>query len=424
MKLKNILFGEAAGDPLGGGTEFPDAGYSNPSGYGFQGSGKAWATGQTSQNKGMWNKLIDPEEEKERRVFGSLDKEENSPQPLEEREASDILYRDLIGVPPMNSLSLPINHIPPDVEAIENDVEPNDMSMVSITTLIPFPKLEKFGYGPLTPTKPKFESANKWDETTGENIPNIRQDGKYDILVAPRDWTSMEELDPSYGFNRLNDEDDVNTRPGDMANLVSPKKHIPGPAPVYEENKKMKAKESKKLNDLEKKKDYIPADKEEKKPKTTVGTGVGSVLQNDKAPPKNMKNESKKETKMFPEKPAKLDAHERLQPYKGSSEVLTSPEDFTVVMEAIKETVKEVMSSMMTQPQTGTQPKVGSQGKAVEKKLSLIPGLENLLAAVKGKGDAGVILSQIATALGGDKLRGSDALKKALQISLSSEKEE
>lgn len=413
MKLKSILFKERAGDPLGSGTDFPDANFAEPLGYGFQGSGKAWATGSGNRSVGAVKTLVDPAEEEKRKVRGPLSDIQNSKQ-LEEREASDILYRDLPGGLPMNALANPTNHIPREIKDPENKTEENDMDTVSLTTLIPFPKLEKYGYGPLTPTKQKFESintANSWEETSGENIKTIPNDGKYDVLVAPRDWLSNDELDPLSGFNRLNDEDDVNTRAGDMANLVAAKKHIPEPAPVYED--KMKAKESKKLNDLEKKEDHLPSGAEVK-PKKPVGSNLGSVLNNDKAAPKNMKNENKNDE-------VELTAKERLQPYKGSGEVVVvDPEAFTLVRELVKETVREMMQQS---PGISVNPKAGATGRAVERKLDNIPGLENLLNAVRGKADAALILSQIATALGGDKLKGSDALKRALQLTLTGEKQ-
>jgi hypothetical protein len=84
----------------------------------------------------------------------------------------------------------------------------------------------------------------------------------------------------------------------------------PEPAPVYED--KMKAKESKKMNDLEKKEDFVPSD----------------VKKKEKL---NKKDKSNNE----------IDKNERLQPFKGSSETLIAGEDFSVVLESVTNKIME-----------------------------------------------------------------------------------
>ena len=264
-------------------------------------------------------KIIDPKQEEKDHIL-------KLPIPIMEREASDILYRDLPGNVPPNSLVNKVAHIPIDPK---DQAQQTNMSRVSLSSLISSPKQEKWGYGPLTPTKFDSESTNNWKETSGENMLPVDKDGVGVELVKKVDWLSPDNLDPLSGFNRLNDEDDVNTRAGSISQLVAPKKQIPEPAPVYEENKKMKAKESKKLNDLENKKDHDP----EKTPVgKVVGTGLGSVVKTKEHIPQNDKPKSK---------PVKQDKQDNLNPYKGSSEVLVDPESFTLIKETIEKTIKE-----------------------------------------------------------------------------------
>lgn len=254
--------------------------------------------------------IVDPAQQMKKQVRGPLDKEREPAQPLEpilEREASDVLYRDMPGNTPMNSLSSPENHIPLDPASVPNGEQDNNMSSVTATTLIPTPKLQKFGYK---------ESLNKWDETSGENIKPVTQNAQLVALVKPKNFLSQKELDPMSGFNRLEDDDDVNTRPGNMANLSAPKKFIPEPAPVYEEQK-MKAKNSKKFNELEDKENFVPSDKAKKKV--------------DKA-----------ETFSTPDsKTSENPNTQKLQPYKGDENVFINPEDFSFLVENLTNKIFE-----------------------------------------------------------------------------------
>lgn len=292
-KIKNLIFNEAIGDFAGADT--------------FQGGPFGYGADHQLKKVQHHKELTDPEEQKKKRFYGNLDSLKDPPMqldlPLNEREASDILYRDLPGWPPVNTLSKPENFVPKDKNDNNEEI---DMDTVSLTSLIPMNKLEKFGHRPLNPDN----TANDWTETSGENIKNVTGDGRYNLLVHPENYQSDEYLDQISGFNRLNDEDDVNTRPGNMANLVMPKKYIQEPAPVYEESE-MKTKEIKKFNELENKKNYIPK-LSKKTDKQKSGDGVAL--------------KTKKEA-------SNIDKNEKLQPYKYSSK----PEELEKILEKITE---------------------------------------------------------------------------------------
>ena len=299
VSLVNLLFKEGPGDFAGS-----DTFQGGPFGFG----GQRQLAAPTKNEK-----LIDPAEEEKNHDYHMSNKLK-----LSEREASDIFYRDLPGNLPANALVNRQQHVPVDTK--DEELQTN-MSRVSLSSLLGSGKAEKHGYGPL---KLNRESTTGWADSEGQNLRPIKQDGGVE-LVKKVNWVDDEALDPVSGFNRLNDEDDVNTRPGTMASISSPKKHVPGPAPVYED--KMKAKESKKLNDLSNKQDHIPSEK--KKPKVT-GSGLGSVVTTKDVEP------SKKPKKKDP------DPNEKLQPFKGSSEVLVDPESFTLIKEKISKAIKEV----------------------------------------------------------------------------------
>ena len=348
IKLKNIIFNEAPGDWAGSDTsQYPG----DP--YGFQGTANFGVNGSRQLAKPeRSDSLVDPEEEKSKHVYGPLDQDRLPPPnpPVGPRAlAEDQAGINLGPAPGMrpNILVDPKGFVPNDPDSVENGEV--DLSIPSISSLLSSQNVEKAGYGPSIDFDPLHLSSHEDDgpnqelnldqekdggkgpnQSNADGLKNVQRDGRYNLLVAPRQYTADSELNPMDGFNHLDDEDDVHTRGGDMGNLVAPKKYIPEPAPTYEG--KMKAKESKKLNDLEKKKDFLPTGAETKKQEKAKGVSLGSVLNNDKAAPKNMKNEE-----------VEVDAAERLQPYKGSSEVLVSPEDFTVVLEAIRNGIRKAL---------------------------------------------------------------------------------
>lgn len=57
----------------------------------------------------------------------------------------------------------------------------------------------------------------------------------------------------------------------------------------------------------------------------------------------------------------------------------------------------------------------------LEKKFASIKNLDDILAGIKQKGDAAAVLALLAAKLGGDKLKGSDILKKATAETVGAE---
>lgn len=58
----------------------------------------------------------------------------------------------------------------------------------------------------------------------------------------------------------------------------------------------------------------------------------------------------------------------------------------------------------------------GSAAKKLQSKMEKIPGLEQLVAAIKQKGDASVVLKDLAQQIGGDKLPADQILAKAYSL--------
>ena len=69
------------------------------------------------------------------------------------------------------------------------------------------------------------------------------------------------------------------------------------------------------------------------------------------------------------------------------------------------------------------QTSLSASGKKLQDRLAKIPGLDKLMSTVTKRDDAAEILAAIAEKLGGDKVKGSQALTNALKIAKEEEKE-
>jgi len=58
----------------------------------------------------------------------------------------------------------------------------------------------------------------------------------------------------------------------------------------------------------------------------------------------------------------------------------------------------------------------GSAAKKFQSKMEKVPGLETLIAAIKQKGDAAIVLKDLAKEIGGDKLKADQILAKAYSL--------
>ncbi len=58
----------------------------------------------------------------------------------------------------------------------------------------------------------------------------------------------------------------------------------------------------------------------------------------------------------------------------------------------------------------------GSAGKKLQTKMDKVPGLEQIIGAVKQKGDAAVVLKDLAQQIGGDKLPADQILARAYSL--------
>ena len=90
---------------------------------------------------------------------------------------------------------------------------------------------------------------------------------------------------------------------------------------------------------------------------------------------------------------------------------------------SIKEQVAQTAAPTSTPAATGGAPqqdaggpKLNSAAQKLETKIGKIPGIDELLGAVKDKSNAANILALLAAKLGGEKLKGSVALQNALKI--------
>jgi len=154
-------------------------------------------------------------------------------------------YSDLRGYPRMNSLADKVDFIPPDKDKARNFPE-EDKDNVRID-LVPDGKddmePEYWGYGSLdepyetgrTVPRRKFEetlalqgnpSINNWKTTTRQNMGKQQRSVDYSQLVEPHDWVKDLPAD-DWDRNKLDDPDDVLTRPGTMGTITAPRKHMP-----------------------------------------------------------------------------------------------------------------------------------------------------------------------------------------------------
>ena len=86
-----------------------------------------------------------------------------------------------------------------------------------------------------------------------------------------------------------------------------------------------------------------------------------------------------------------------------------------------KPSTKTVDENFGEQEQTQPSPQQnnqvhGSAAKKFQSKMEKIPGLEQLVAAIKQKGDASVVLKDLAQQIGGDKLPADQILAKAYSL--------
>lgn len=92
----------------------------------------------------------------------------------------------------------------------------------------------------------------------------------------------------------------------------------------------------------------------------------------------------------------------------------------------MKKTLIEETQPTAPAANTAAAPASGSNlsasGKKLQDRLAKIPGLDKLMSTVTKRDDAAEILAALAEKLGGDKVEGSKALAKALNIAKEEEK--
>lgn len=227
--------------------------------------------------------------------------------PLNEDPAR-ILYRDLPGFPRMNTLSVPIDHVPEDQEYPEEE-------RYNIPKLLPSPREDDrgipFGYGPVNepaegslnlmpgdigtqasmydPMEPennelklnqkRNKTTNRWKETTQIDKGHTNRDEVFNHLVKPVNWIKKEFGQTDYK-KELDEPDDVPIAVGHAGVVAHPVKHVPGPINNYskssgylrEEKKTMAKKPTRKIVK------YVPDELDKKAPEETYGHGIGQIL--------------------------------------------------------------------------------------------------------------------------------------------------
>lgn len=259
------------------------------------------------------DKILDKEEDIEPSYFY-----EEDPDMINERGASDVLYRDMYGWPPTNTLADPVDHVPEDED---QDRESPEEERYNIPKLLPSPREGERGipfgkgpvnspgegllalepgdmitqgsmYNPMEPddglklTQKRNRSLNRWKETEEVNKGHTNRDEVFNHLVKPVNYIKKEFGQNDY-VKDLDNPDDVPLQVGGQGVIAHPVKHVPGNVNIYKKGNpgyslgeakepKMakKTKESKK-RDLE---DYVPKDLDKKSPEETYGNGMGQIM--------------------------------------------------------------------------------------------------------------------------------------------------
>lgn len=368
MKLKNILFAnENTGDFSGAGT-FQGGPYGFGNRYQLASSevwpGLADPTQDLPNNPSMWP-AIHAQEESDKEQYGDLesaevyddrphllpgedtvrdqllDKEVNLEpsyfyEPLNEDPAR-VLYRDLPGWPPMNTLSDPEEHVPEDEDT---DRENPEEERYNVPELLPGGREGErgipFGHGPVnvpgggmltlepgdigaqasmySPTEPegnqlkltqkRNQTLNRWKETTTVDKGHTNRDEVFNHLVKPVNYIKKSWGQQDY-VKDLDSEDDVPLHAGAMGVISNPVKHVPGNVNIYKKGNPGyslgEAKEPKKMAKKENKReleDYVPKDLDKKMPQETYGNGMGQIMK----------------TYEFPREDRELKKHKPLEP--------------------------------------------------------------------------------------------------------------
>ena len=268
------------------------------------------------------DQILDPEADVEPSYY-------YTPDYVNERGPSDILYRDLPGFPAMNTLAGKKDHIPED-EDPDRDPDDPEEERYNIPNVLPTPREkvrgEPFGYGhyedetnltlsrdssdtnmfdPMNPdadgkelnlNKKRNRSLNRWKETEKENLGHTNRDQAYNhitnqqdhigqagwlsVLVKPENYIKKEFGQQDYK-KELDEPDDVPLAAGYSGVVVNPVKHVPGP--IYKsrntlaESKTMAGNKTKTptKRKLEK---FVPKDLDKSSPEKTYGRGMGQIL--------------------------------------------------------------------------------------------------------------------------------------------------
>jgi hypothetical protein len=255
------------------------------------------------------DELLSKEEDVEPSYFYNPDEDF-----VNERDAAAVLYRDMPGWPPMNTLADPEDHIPEDED--QDRQEPEE-ERYNVPQLLPGGREGErgvpFGHGPLNApgdlnlqpgnlgnqmdmfdpmqpegnqlnlTKKRNQTLNRWKETTQVDKGHTNRDEVFNHLVKPVNY-----IKKSWGQNDyvkdLDSEDDVPLHAGAMGTIASPVKHVPGPVNIYKKGNPGyslgEAKESKMAKKEQKREleEYVPKDLDKKMPKETYGNGMGQVM--------------------------------------------------------------------------------------------------------------------------------------------------
>ena len=257
------------------------------------------------------DKILDKEEDIEPSYFYEKDSDM-----INERGPSDILYRDMYGWPPMNTLADPVDHVPEDED---QDRESPEEERYNIPKLLPSPREGERGipfgkgpvntpgegllelepgdmitqgsmYNPMEPddglklTKKRNQTLNRWKETEEIDKGHTNRDEIFNHLVKPVNYIKKEFGQNDY-VKDLDSPDDVPLQVGGQGVIAHPVKHVPGNVNIYKkgnpgyslgESKEPKmANKTKKERDLV---DYLPKDLDKKFPEETYGNGMGQIM--------------------------------------------------------------------------------------------------------------------------------------------------
>jgi hypothetical protein len=267
------------------------------------------------------DKILDKEEDIEPSYFYEKDQDM-----INERGPSDILYRDMYGWPPMNTLADPVDHVPEDED---QDREAPEEERYNIPKLLPSPREGERGipfgkgpvntpgegllslepgdmitqgsmYNPMEPddglklTKKRNQTLNRWKETEEIDKGHTNRDEVFNHLVKPVNYIKKEFGQTDY-VKDLDNPDDVPLHAGGQGVIAHPVKHVPGNINIYKKGNpgyslgeaketKMAKKETKR--ELE---DYLPKDLDKKETKETYGNGMGQIMKAYQFPPEDRK---------------------------------------------------------------------------------------------------------------------------------------